>query len=65
MDVPPGRGLYLFFQRNGDRTELDVPWGTLWSEPLARLQAHVGIYSQFFFIPLASPITLEILTRLL
>ncbi len=45
MDAPPGRGLYLFLQRGRDRTELDVPWGTVQSEPLARLQAHVGIFS--------------------
>lgn len=44
MDAPPGRGLYLFLQRSRDRTELDVLLGTVWSEPLARLQAHVGIY---------------------
>ncbi|KAM7396676.1 hypothetical protein PAMP_019700 [Pampus punctatissimus] len=44
MDAPPGRRLYLFLQRSRDRTELDVPLGTVRSEPLARLQAHVGIY---------------------
>lgn len=43
MDIPQGRRLYFFLQRGRDRTELDVPKGKVQSEPMSRLQAHLGI----------------------
>lgn len=41
-----GQGLYLFLQNSRDRMELDVPWGTEQSEPLAGYDTRVGIYPQ-------------------
>ena len=50
-----GGGLYLFLPGSADRTELDALWGTVRSEPLARWQAHEGIYFPPCSHPMASP----------